>query len=149
MNLDDLSIRLQKLSAQSGLDYRLADPASGGDISSAESRLGVMLPAQVRLFYQSYNGLYVRDPYLKVLPLGGLEFSRPRRLHFTTLDEERHLYFDVSQINNAGQWNIVADEDYLVTMTMASFWSNKIWAWVERKRPIWRDEPFTDSCPDP
>jgi cell wall assembly regulator SMI1 len=140
MNLDNFPIRLQKLAAQSGLDYRLGGPASDVEIVSAESRLGVEFPPQVRLFYQAYNGLYVGDPYLKVSPVEDLKIHRPRHMQFATIDKEHHLYFDVSHINNAGQWNIVAARNHLVTMTMASFWSNKIWAWIEKKRPIWREE---------
>jgi hypothetical protein len=29
-----------------------------------------------------------------------------------------------------------------VTLTMASFWSNKIFGWLDRKRHIWEPEDY-------
>ena len=138
MHLGHIPKQFQKLSERHGLDYFLAGAASAEDIRRAEGRLGVSLPEQVKLFYRSYNGLWVDDPQLEVLPLERLEMDGPARLHFATLDRGRRLYFDVSHVNAAGQWDIVTDDGYRVTLTMASFWSNKIWAWVEKRRAIWQ-----------
>jgi len=120
-------------------NYSLAGPASDEEILSAERRLALSFPAQVRLFYRSFNGLRVDDPQLEVLPIGRLSLASPNRLHFATLDVSRSLYFDVSHVNEAEQWDIVAADDYRMTLTMASFWSNKIWAWVEKRRAIWQE----------
>ena len=140
MRLEQIPLLLQKLSQRHGLEYSLADAASAQDIREAEERLGVSIPWQVKLFYSSYNGLRVEDPQLEILPAGRLERADPVRLHFATLDGGRRLYFDASHVNEAGQWDVVAEDGYRVTLTMASFWSNRIWAWVEKRRPIWR--PF-------
>jgi len=121
------------------LNYSLAAPASDEEIQKAERRLSVLFPGQVRLFYGSFNGLRVVDPQIEVLPVECLNFASPNRLHFATLDGNRALYFDVSHLNEAEQWDIVAADGYRVTLTMASFWSNKIWAWIEKRRAIWRE----------
>ena len=139
MHLEHISSRFQKLAEQRGLNYSLSAPASDEEIQSAERRLGVSFPEQIRLFYRSFNGLRVDDPPLEVFSSGRLNISSPNRLHFATLDGSRPLYFDVSHTNEAGQWDIVGAEGYRVTLTMASFWSNKIWAWVEKRRAIWRE----------
>lgn len=139
MRLEDIPSRFQKLLAKRALNYSLAAPASDDEILRVELRLGVSFPRQVRLFYRSFNGLRVDDPQLEILSVERLNLASPSRLHFATLDGSRLLYFDVSHMNEAGQWDIVSAEDYRVTLTMASFWSNKIWAWVEKRRAIWRE----------
>ena len=143
MHLEHFASRFQKLSQQRELNYSLSSPASHEEILNAERRLGVSFPAQVKLFYQNFNGLRIADPQLDVLPLEKLSLAAPNRLHFATVDTNRPLYFDVSYLNEAEQWNIVTADDYRVTLTMASFWSNKIWAWVEKRRSIWQDESAT------
>ena len=139
MHLEHIPSRFQNLAGKRELNYSLAAPASDDEMLSAEQRLGVSFPAQVRLFYRSFNGLRVDDPPLEVLSIERLNFAYPNRLHFATLDGSRPLYFDVSHTNEAEQWDIVSADDYRVTLSMASFWSNKIWAWVEKRRAIWRE----------
>lgn len=139
MHIADLPLRFQRLAGKGELKYSLAAPVSEDEMLRAERRLGISFPAQVELFYRSFNGLRVDDPQLEVLPVERLNFASPDRLHFATLDGGRPLYFDVSRTNEAEQWDIVAADDYRVTLSMASFWSNKIWAWVERRRAIWQE----------
>lgn len=139
MHLEHISSRFQKLAEKHELNYSLAAPASDDEILRAERRLGVSFPEQVRLFYRSFNGLRVDDPPLEVLSVERLNLASPGRLHFATLDGRRPLYFDTSRTNEAEQWDIVSADDYRVTLTMASFWSNKIWAWVEKRHAIWRE----------
>lgn len=143
MHLEQLPLRFQKLSKQRELNYSLGDPASDEEISQAERRLRVSFPAQVKLFYRNFDGLRVDDPQLEVFSLARLNFASTNRLHFATLAENRPLYFDVSLLNVAEQWDIVTADGYRVTLTMASFWSNKIWAWVVRRRAIWQEVSAT------
>jgi hypothetical protein len=140
MHLEQIPSRFQKLSEQRELNYSLASAASGEDILRAEQRLGISIPEQVKLFYRSFNGLHVEEPQLEIRPLERLDFTSPDRLHFVTLDGDRRMLFDVSHLNEAGQWDIVTEDDYRVTFTMASFWTHKLWAWVEQKRAVWQDE---------
>jgi cell wall assembly regulator SMI1 len=137
MYLGYISTRLQKLSEQRHIKYRVAGPASNESIALAEQRFKVSFPEQVRVFYQNYNGLRVEEPQLEIYPLEGLDLISPERLHFTTLNTNERLLFDVSHINEAGQWDIVTEDNYRVTLTMASFWTNKIWAWIEKRCEIW------------
>ena len=143
MHLEQIPSRFQKLSKRRELKYSLAGAASGEDILRAEQRLGISFPEQVKLFYRSFNGLRVEEPQLEVLPIERIDIASPDRLHFATLDGDRRMFFDVSHLNAAGQWDIVAEDNYRVTFTMASFWTNKIWAWVEKERGIWEDEAAT------
>jgi hypothetical protein len=141
MQLEHFALRFEKLSESLGLKYSLGEPTSESDVSQTAANLGVSFPAQVVLFYKYFNGLRVENPPLEVLPIERLNFAFPNRLHFATFDGNRCLFFDTSHINNAEQWDVVTKNGFCVTLTMASFWSNKIWAWVERKRAIWEEHP--------
>jgi SMI1 / KNR4 family (SUKH-1) len=140
MHLEQLPSRFSNLSRKSELKYSLGNPASEGELARAEQKLGLPFPAQVRLFYRSYNGVRVEEPHLEVLPVEQLGLSMPNRLHFATLNGSEHLYFHVSHLNEAEQWDIVAADGVRVTLTMASFWSIRMWSWIEKKREIWKLE---------
>ena len=140
MHLDHLALRLEKMSVQSGLKYALGEPTSSVDILQTEKLLDVSFPTQVMLFYENLNGLQVSEPKLEILPIEKLNFVSEHRLHFATFDGNQQIFFDTSHLNNADQWDIVTDEGFCVTLTMASFWSNKIWRWIERKKKIWLEE---------
>jgi cell wall assembly regulator SMI1 len=113
-------------------------PATTSQIGGAEARLGIRLPEPVRYFYHHYNGLSVSDPALTVFPLNELAFLTPRYLRFATVDHRHRLCFDVSHVNQAQQWDICSFPDgYVVTLTMASFWGNKLWHWLDHRHPIW------------
>ena len=48
------------------------------------------------------------------------------------------LGFDLRRRNDAEQWDILnVDTGFRVTLTMASFWSNKVLAWVDKRRAVW------------
>jgi hypothetical protein len=147
MHLEQIPLEFQKLSEKDNLIYSLGKPASLNDILKAEQKLDVSFPTQIKLFYESCNGLRVEDPRLEILPLEQLHFVTPDKLNFATINGKHELYFDTSQINEAEQWDIVNREDYLVTKTMASFWSNRIWAWIKTRREIWKAEFNSIECP--
>lgn len=62
MHLQQVPLRLRRLSELRGLKYSLAVAASIEEIRRAEERLGLSFPEQLKLFYGSYNGLRVDDP---------------------------------------------------------------------------------------
>lgn len=99
---------MQKL----GLVYHLPVPASELEISKSEQRLNVSFPAQVRQFYQNYNGLRVENPQLEILSVETLNLTSGDRLHFATVDFQHRLFFDVSQLNAAGQWDVRSEDDF-------------------------------------
>lgn len=145
MIIEHFQTNLLKREKKVGLHFSLGAPASDELIENTESRLRVKFPFQVALFYRNYNGLYIEEPHLKVFELENLHLV-DKRIHFAIVGEGHNLYLDTSRINNADQWDIVVDEsDYIVTLTFASFWSNKIFAWVDKQRTIWKEEFFADD----
>ncbi|WIG93856.1 hypothetical protein [Myxococcus sp. SDU36] len=47
-----------------------------------------------------------------------------------------------------GQWLGApgVDSGDHVALTMASFWSNKVFAWVDQRRPIWESRGVVPPC---
>jgi hypothetical protein len=148
MHLENIAGHLEQRAATRGLHYILGLPAAPEARVEAEARLGVALPTQVAQFYQHYDGLRVENPPLELLSLAHLTFVAPHRLHFATVDGQHIVCFETSALNTAGQWNIVTQaSNYRITLTMASFWSNKLWAWLDKHRPIWTPELSFENTP--
>jgi hypothetical protein len=141
MYVEHVARYLEKLSSEQGFAYELGAPASDIAIAEAEDRLGVKFPTQVVSFYGMYNGLRVDEPYTEVLPIERMDYLAPNQLHFATIGTSHMVWFDTSHINVAGQWDIVTTDGYTITYTMASFWSNKLWPWIKKRRAIWEPQP--------
>jgi cell wall assembly regulator SMI1 len=121
MLLEQIPSRFMNLSSQRQLKYVLGNPAPESKIKETEQRLGVSFPAQVKSFYRHYDGLRVDDPQLEILPIEQIELGSTELLHFATFDGNHHLYFNVSRVNEAEQWDIVTADGFRVTVTMARF----------------------------
>ena len=140
MELSHIRQNLDKVFVGEKDAYSLEKGANDKEIIETEKDLHISFPPQVKLFYEAYNGLIVKNPKLEIYSISKLQFTESGKLEFAIINEIHPLFFDTTSLNHAGEWNIVAKNNYLVTMTMASFWSNKIWAWVRNKRAIWEEE---------
>ncbi len=139
MDLNKLEPQFVKVSKEIGFSYRLEGGATRNGIDETENRLELTLPKQIKLFYSHFNGISVDDPGLTIFAVETLSFDATKRLHFATFDFRHNVYFDASKINVADQWNIVGEDNFLITHTMASFWSNKIWHWLKHRRSVWME----------
>jgi hypothetical protein len=138
MRLEQIPRRLHSF-ALKGLVYRLRTEATVEEIRVAEHRLNVEFSEQAASFWKAFDGLEVNDPKLVIVPLAELE-REDARLIFCHCDKRIRIAFDISMRNQADQWTIVnADTGYEITLTMASFWSTHIWAWILKRRPFWYD----------
>ena len=125
-------------------DCTVGNPSCIDEITNTEERFGISFPEQVREFYLSCNGVLFPSPFLNILPLSELQFTRDKQyLVFCLISDHQTIGFDTSKLNTANQWSIVGiAEHHQITFTMASFWSSKVWRWVERYRPIWNDSEY-------
>lgn len=146
MRVEEFRRALDKRSASRGLEVVFHPPASTEALQALSEQLGGPLPFQVELFWRAHDGLVVREPALCVLPcaqwvpVGGF-------VHFATFDGQHRLGFDTRARNDADQWDIVhVDTGDCVTLTMASFWYNKVFAWVDNRRPIWESQGGMPPC---
>jgi hypothetical protein len=140
MHLHDFQQNVERRSAVLGFKYQMGASASEALLQSTGNRLQVSFPEPVRLLYRCCNGLTIDSPALEVLPLEKLQADASSRIVFSILDSRHAICFDTSHFNEAGEWDILNHATgYRVTLTLASFWSNKIWAWVEKRRPVWEE----------
>ncbi|MFP2897604.1 hypothetical protein [Corallococcus sp. 4LFB] len=140
MRIEEFSRKLERdVSLRDG-GLMLGAPVAEDVLLSSERHLGVEFPAGVRLFYRAHNGLSVSTPALEIHPVEKLE-RRGELVRFARFSEGIEVAFRVDVRNEANEWTIVnAETGFVVTLTMASFWSNKVFAWLERGRRIWAPE---------
>ena len=63
-------------------------------------------------------------------------------LQFAIIDDII-IAIDIQKTNEAKEWNIINyNTKYLITKTLESFFSNKVWAWLDRQRTIWKEEVY-------
>lgn len=142
MQLVHLRENFEKLVRERGLQVQLGAPATELAVDAFEKRIGQSAPIQVRQFYRTVNGLSVVTPALKLPCIEDLT-SEDGKVRFASFADDVAVGFDIRTVNVAGQWEIVnLLTGYVITHTMASFWSNKIWAWVLNRREIWGEEKF-------
>lgn len=140
MQFEEFESNLRKRQQRNGLQLTLNPGASPEMVQEAETSLG-HLPEQVRLFYLHFNGLSVEAPALMIVPIEDLRKDEEGKIPFCRLGQDIVLSFEANKVNEAGQWTIQNhDTSYVVTLTMASFWSNKIFGWLDRERRIWEPE---------
>ena len=138
MHLDHLVGNFEKRKKKTDLVYIVGQPAGEDRIKETEKRLGVVFPYQVRLFYSSFDGLWVADPPLEIFGLDALA-RQDNLIPFSLVDGKIEVAFDCSRINRVDQWDIVNCHDgYVITHTFANYWTNKMFAWIDNRRPIWK-----------
>ena len=94
----------------------------------------------MKKFYSFTNGLKTTNPNFEIIELNKLKKEKAL-VHFATFDNNKKIYFETEKWNNANEWNIIEKEtNYELTKTISSFWSNKIWHWIENKKRIWENE---------
>jgi hypothetical protein len=143
MNINHFILNIEKRSNKNGLRIQVGKPAIESAIKAFEERNGIKIPQQVKWFYQKCNGLNVEDPALNIKPIENLNKDEADKIIFAIFREKHRICFDISKNNAASQWNILNyDTGFLITLTMASFWTNKIFAWLDNQRTIWKEETF-------
>lgn len=136
MHIDQLKPRF----LSSELDFSLGEGASEAEIFESGKYLSVTFPDQIKEFYTTCNGVMVAEPSLNIYPLNELQINSGI-IEFCSINRDHRIGFNTKSTNEAGQWDIInISTKYRITFTMASFWSNKIWAWLLSRREIWGEE---------
>jgi len=88
---------------------------------------------------RSLDGLSIYNDVRKII----FEIKQNDNLISLAKIEKHNISIDISEKNLAGEYNIVnGDTGYIITKTLASFLNNKIWAWLDRGRNIWKIEKY-------
>jgi hypothetical protein len=141
MHLDDIQTRLERLKAEkTKFKFILSSGVDIIDFSKTEQLIGKSLPEKIREFWAYTNGLQTDNPKFVILKIQDFEMAANGLIHFATFNGNTKVYFDTSTLNQANEWFIVyPDEQYIITLTMSSFWANKMWHWLKNGTEIWRD----------
>lgn len=93
-----------------------------------------------RLLFQYVDGYCIqKDDREIVFKLALLEYHY---LQFAQIDNII-IAADIRKTNEANEWDIINYETkYVITKTFESFFANKVWAWLDRKRTIWKEEVY-------
>jgi hypothetical protein len=143
MHIDHFIYNLEKRAKKNGLKFQVGKPANESAIVAFEERSGIKLPQQVKWFYLVCNGLKVEAPPLEIKLIDDLKADETGKIVFAIFDKKHRICFDASKNNTASQWDILNyDTGFVVTLTMASFWTNKVFAWLDKRRTIWKEETY-------
>ncbi|WP_116128477.1 SMI1/KNR4 family protein [Lewinella sp. IMCC34183] len=145
MQLEHFIEHLDKIrQSQRGFDYKLGEGVQLGDFVDVEESLNIRIPDQIKSFYLIANGLKTIHPDFKLIEIDLWEVDLGL-IHFATFDKSIKVNFNTKELNEAGEWTVLTDAtNYEVTLTISSFWSNKIWHWIKHNRPIWADRWWID-----
>ncbi len=139
MNHREIELNLRKV----GSAFILGQGASREKIRETEAKLGINFPIEIIHFYETLNGLSVASPKFELLPVEELQ-QKNELIIFGHFNGCIPVGFESSSTNSAGQWNIVnSTNGYVITLTISSFLTNKIWAWLLRGREVWEKELYT------
>lgn len=140
MHTDQFIKRLDKTrQTKEGFDYKLGKVLQLDDFSLIENELKIKIPERIKDFYLVANGLKAINPDFDLIELGTWKVDSGL-IHFATFDNLIKIYFKTDQLNQAGEWTIFNKADnYEITLTISSFWSNKIWHWIEQDKRIWAE----------
>lgn len=141
MELNSFKQRLERLKVEKpNFEFTINSGASQASFEKVETKTGQVIPNKIRSFWTYYNGLETVNPALKIHPINEWEISN-ELIHFASFNDTNKIYFKIDQLNQAKEWSIInKKENYILTLTMSSFWSNKVWHWLEHERSIWKDE---------
>lgn len=133
--------RLNKLShSNPDFIFNLDNKLTAFDIIKTEERLELKFPKKVFEFYNHINGLVTENHSMKIIALNELTIEN-ETIHFATFNKNIKVCFNIEKLNNANEWTIYNKETgYEITKTISSFWSNKIWQWIENEKKIWEDD---------
>jgi hypothetical protein len=138
MDVDRIEKRLNKIKhLKPDFDFRFGDKI---DFEKIECKLNIKFPEKVKTFYKYNNGLKTYNPDFEIIELNKLHIKN-YLIHFATFDNENFIYFDTKELNRANEWTIIEkNKNYALTLTISSFWSNKIWHWINNRTIIWKDK---------
>jgi len=140
MQIELFSKRLEKLSSTApNFKFQLGKKIEKKDIKIVEKQLGVQFPEKLISFYIYLNGLKTKNPSFIIIPINKLQLEN-EKIHFATFANSVQICLNTKTLNQANEWTIINKEtNYELTKSISSFWSNKIWHWLEKRNVVWEN----------
>lgn len=141
MNIIDFEKGLLKLKNQKDdFEYKMFSKIDSSDFENFERESALLVPKKIKEFYMTINGFETENPSFKMVSLQDWNVNENGLLRFATFNDCEAIVFDTNKLNSAGQWTIIHRESgYEITLSMSSFWSNKIWHWIRNRKEIWKE----------
>ncbi len=142
MNIEDFEKSLLKLKDQkNGFDFKIYSKIDLSDFENFERKTELLIPEKIKEFYSTINGFETMNPSFKMLPMKDWQVNENGLIRFATFNELEEVVFDSKSRNSAGQWSIIHRQSgYEITLSLSSFWSNKIWQWIKNEKKIWKED---------
>jgi len=105
----------------------------------------INIPPKIGFYLNSFQPVIINNSsrIIELLHVSKIEFLDDRFLMFSKINNIERICFDTYTINSACEWDIVNySNKYLITKTISCFLTNKIWAWIDRGRTIWKIEIY-------
>lgn len=102
-------------------------------------------PIKIEYYINNYQPVIIKiaDRKIELLKISDFELIEDRFLMFSKVNNTELICFDTNNINSANEWDIVNySNNYILTKTIESYLTNKIWAFVDREREIWEQEKY-------
>jgi hypothetical protein len=107
--------------------------------------LDFKIPSYIQKFIKNMDSIEIRDNEraVEILTKSSISFLDKRYLQFCTMNKEIKVCFDLISINDANQCDIINyNNGFVITKSIESFLTNKVWAWIDRGRNVWDIELY-------
>jgi hypothetical protein len=105
----------------------------------------INIPINIEQYITNYTPIIIQkiNHSIELLKISDFEIIDNRFLMFSRVNGIEIICFDTNNINSANEWDIVNySNNYLITKTIESYLTNKIWAFVDREREFWKQEQY-------
>ncbi len=111
-----------------------------GIVTLEPTDINIGIPTTILSFYGHVHSLKIFSPRsFEIFSMSEITWRGPF-VSFSKINSNS-IGFDCRKINSAGEWDIVnLDTKFVITKTLASYLTNKMWAWINRGRLVWCQE---------
>jgi hypothetical protein len=105
----------------------------------------VITPINIEQYISNYTPLVIKrkNRNIELLKISNFELIDNRFLLFSKVNSIEMICFDTNNVNSANEWDIVNySNNYLITKTIESYLTNKVWAFIDREREFWKQEQY-------
>jgi hypothetical protein len=141
--INNLAKRIEKLKTEDQIVCSIEYSKHKNGLITVKG-MKINFPGNILCFYDVIRCLNIEKPHhLEILSIENMSIIENRYLHFSTINSVEKIYFDMSKTNSANEWNIInLSNNFEITLTIGSFLTNKVWAWIDRGREIWKEETY-------
>ena len=136
-HIHDSLIEIKRVLADFNANLRSREKRKGYEVSLTKRNAVNCNFALSRLLFQYVEGYLIRKEDRKIV--FKLAFLNSSYLQFAQIDNVI-IAADIRKTNEASEWDIINYKTgFVIAKTFESFFVDKIWAWIDQKKAIWKD----------